>query len=122
MINPDRQLELVPESVKLLLAPLLNLDIKVVFCGEKLIWSSRPRSGGFPMPPRLTLQLYHWFSSKWLLNKLHSFGLCESYNETSQYKYNYVRNKFHEDIKLDETILEVVEEGNDGVEVEVIDD
>ena len=37
MINPDRQLELVPESVKLLLAPLLNLDIKVVFCGEKLI-------------------------------------------------------------------------------------
>ena len=37
MINPDRQLELVPESVKLLLTPLLNSDIKVVFCGEKLI-------------------------------------------------------------------------------------
>ena len=33
-----------------------------------------------------------------------------------------ISNKFHEDIKLDETILEVVEEGNDDVEVEVVDD
>ena len=31
MISPDRQLELVPESVKLLLRPPLKSDIKVVF-------------------------------------------------------------------------------------------
>ena len=35
--------------------------------------------------------------------------LCESYNETSQYKYNYIRNKFHVEIESNqmETILEV---------------
>ena len=37
MIDPDRQLELVPESVKLLLRPLLKSDIKVAFWGQNLI-------------------------------------------------------------------------------------
>ena len=45
MINPDRQLELVPGSVKLLLGSLLKLDIKVTFWGQNLIQCSRPRSG-----------------------------------------------------------------------------
>ena len=58
------------------------------------------------------------------MNELHSFGLCESDNETSQYKYNYIRNKFHVEIESNqmETILEVVEEGNDDVEEEMVDD
>ena len=38
MIDPDRQLELVSESVKLLLRPLLKSDIKVAFWGQNLIW------------------------------------------------------------------------------------
>ena len=71
-----------------------------------------------PLPLRFALQLDHRFGSKWLLNELHSFGLCESYSETSQYKYNYIRNKSHVEIESNqmETILEVVEEGNDDVD------
>ena len=113
MIDPDRQLELVPESVKLLLRPLLKSDIKVAFRGQNLIRCSRPRLGVVPLPLRFALQLDHRFSSKWLLNELHSFGSCETYNETSQYRYNYIRNKFHVEIELNqmETIFEVVEEG-----------
>ena len=55
---------------------------------------------------------------------MHLFRLCKSYNETFQYKYNYIRNKFHVEIESNqmETILEVVEEGNDAVEEEMIDD
>ena len=73
MIDPDRQLELVPESVKLLLRPHLESDIEVAFRGQNLIRCSRPRSGVVPLPRRLTLQLDLRFDSKWLLNKLHSF-------------------------------------------------
>ena len=99
MTDLDRQLELVPESVKLLLRPLLKSDIKVAFWEQNLIRCSRPRSGMVPLPLRFALQLDHRFASKWLLNELHSFGLGESYNETSQYKYNYIRNKFQVEIE-----------------------
>ena len=37
MIDPHRQLELVPENVKPLLRPLLKSDIKVAFWGQNLI-------------------------------------------------------------------------------------
>ena len=124
MIDPDRQLELVPESVTLLLRPLLKSDIKVAFWGQNLIRCSRPRSGVVPLPLRFALQLDHRLGSKWLLNELHLFDLCKSYNETSQYKYNYIRNTFHVEIESNqmETILEVVEEGNDDVEEGMVDD
>ena len=58
------------------------------------------------------------------MNGLHSFGLCESYSETSQYKYNYIRNKFHVEIKSDqmETILKVIQESNDDIEEKMVDD
>ena len=55
---------------------------------------------------------------------MHSFDLCDSYSETSQYKYNYIRNRFYVEIKSNqmETISEVVEEGNDDIELEMVDD
>ena len=64
MIDPDRQLELVPESVKLLLRPLSKSDIKVAFWGQNLIRCSRPRSGVVPLPLRFALQLDHRLGSK----------------------------------------------------------
>ena len=87
------------------------------------MFKTKFRSGSFTSNIRSTI-LDHRFGSKWLLNELHSFGLCESYNETSQYKYNYIRNKFHVEIESNqmETILEVVEEGNNDVEEEMVDD
>ena len=124
MIDQERELELVPESVKRLLRPLLKSDIKVAFWEQNLTRCKRARPGVVPLPLRFALQLDHRFGSKWFLKKLHSFGLCESYNETSQYKYNYIRNKFHVKIESNKmkTILEVVDEGNDDVEEEMVDD
>ena len=76
------------------------------------------------LPLSFVLQLDHRFGPKWLLNEFHSFGLWESYYETSQYMYNYIKSKFHVEIESNqmETILEVVEEGNDDVEEEIVDD
>ena len=97
--------------MKLLLRPLLKSDIEVAFWGQNLIRCSKPRSGVVPLPLRFALKLDHGFNSKRLLNELHSFGLCKSYNETSRYKYNYIKNKFHVEIQSNqlETILEVIE-------------
>ena len=64
MIDPHRQLELVPENVKLLLRPLLKSDIEVFIWGQNLIRCSRPRSGGVPLPLRFALQSDHRFGSK----------------------------------------------------------
>ena len=55
MIDPDRKLELLPESVKYLLRLLLKSDIKVAFWGQKLILCSRPRPGLLPLPLRFAL-------------------------------------------------------------------
>ena len=46
---------------------------------------------------------------------MHSFGLYESYNETSQYKYKIKSNRV-------KTILEIVEKGNDDVAEKMVDD
>ena len=71
IIDTDRQLELLPESGKILLKRILKSDVKVAFWGQNLIQCSRPRSEVVPLPLRFALQLDHRFSSKWLLNKLY---------------------------------------------------
>ena len=109
--------------MKLLLRPLLKSYINAAFWEQNLIRCSRPSSGVVPLPLRSALKLDHGSGSKGILNELHSFGFCESYNETSQYKYNF-RNKFYAEIESNqlETILEVAEEDNDDVEEEMVDD
>ena len=109
LTTPEKQLELVPESLKLLLKPLLKKDHRVAFWGQSIIKSSRPRSGVLPSTLAFGLQLEHRFGSRWLIDKMHSLGFCESYQEISDYKYAHITGntdvlrKTHENL---ETIIE----------------
>ena len=94
MVDLDQHLELIPESLKLLLKPLLKDDKRVALWGQNIIRISRPRSGVLPLPMRYALQFDHRFGSKWLIDELHYHGFCESYNEVANYKYCYLRSTF----------------------------
>ena len=63
MTDENRQSVSIPDSIKLLLKPLLKTDQRVAFWGQSLIRACRPRSGVLPLPLRLSLQIDHRFGS-----------------------------------------------------------
>ena len=93
MTNLDRQLNILPDSLKSLLKPLLKTDKRVAAWGQSILKVCRPRSGVMPFTMRFGLQIDHRFGSKWLIDELHSIGFSESYYEVGNYKYCYLRNK-----------------------------
>ena len=118
MIDLDRQLSLIPESLKLFLKPLLKHDRRVAFWGQSIIKTSRPRSGVLPILMRFALQMELRFVSKWLLDEMHFFGFSESYYEVSNYKYCFIHDKFKVKIKSSnwlETIIEEEEPEDDNI-------
>ena len=74
MADLDTQLSLIPESLKLLLIPLLKTEKRVAPWGQNIIKTSLQRSGILPFQMGLAIQMEHKFGSKWLLNELHSLG------------------------------------------------
>ena len=108
MTNLESQLALVPESMKLFLQPLIKTEKRIAAWGQSIIKTCRPRSGVLPFTMRFALQIDHRFGSKWLIEELHSFGLCESYHVVGNYKYCYLRNK----LKLDMTSATTKEQVN----------
>ena len=115
MVDINSQLELIPESLKLILKPLLKTDKRVASWGQNIIRTCRPRSGVLPLPMRFSLQMDHRFGSKWLLEELHSFGYCESYQEVSNYKYCYIRKKWNVETS---SLFTIHEEAEDDCTVE----
>ena len=115
MVDLDQHLELIPESLKLLLKPLLKDDKRVALWGQNIIRISRPRSGVLPLPMRYALQFDHRFVSKWLIDELHYHGFCESYKEVANYKYCYLRSTFKSRLESSnscQTIVENIEDEN----------
>lgn len=54
----------------------------------------RPKSGPKPFLMGLAIQMSHKFSSKYLINRLHSLGVSESYQEVLRYKWAFLKAKF----------------------------
>ena len=122
MVDLGQHLELIPESLKLLLKPLLKDDKRVALWGQNIIRISRPRSGVLPLPMRYALQFDHRFGSKWLIDELHYHGFCESYNEVANYKYCYLRSTFKSRLESSnscQTIVENIEEDENAVDEEL---
>ena len=83
----------VPESLKYFLGELLRSKDLVNVWGQNIIQDLRPRSGTMPCQIGLALQLDHKYGSKYLIEKLHSFGYCSSYKEVEKYKWAYLKHK-----------------------------
>ena len=74
--------------------PLLKTDERVAAWGLNMMKIARPRSGVQPHGLGVALQLDHRMGSKWLIEKMHILGYCESYAEVTNYKYCILRDKF----------------------------
>lgn len=80
----------VPSSLLDFMKHFSHSEERAEVWSQNFIKSVRPRSGVMPHHLGLTLQLDHRFGSKWLINKLHSYGYCESYHELMQYKWQFL--------------------------------
>ena len=101
VLNKDKYptvVEMVSDSVA---SPLLDLLVVGFFKdpAQQMLWkqslvkATRPRSGPMPFLMGLSVQLAHKFNSKWLVNRLHQLGVCESYRELLRYKWSYLGAK-----------------------------
>ena len=119
MGNISSQLALVPESLQMVLRPILMTDEKVAIWGQNFIKAYRPRSGVLPYQMGLAIQLDHKFGSKWMLDKLHRLGCSESYAELHNYKYCFLNNKKRVGTSNSSGTLDtIVEETDDQINAE----
>ena len=95
-------------------------EMRANVIGQNLVKLRHPRQGVSPYGLGLAIQLDHRFRSKWLINKMHNLGYCESYDEVHRYKYSVLQ-----DIANRQTGNVVNNEDNDDscnvVEQDVID-
>jgi hypothetical protein len=113
MTSTESQLALIPDSLRQLLEPIVKSDEKVVVWGQNLLKAYRPRSVVMPFHLGMTIQLDHKFGSKWLIERCHHLGYCESYTELHHYKYCYLSAN-HGHISMDqETNITTEDEADD---------
>ena len=82
MTDIPSQLTLVPDSLQILLRPILKTNKGVAVWWAQLHKFCRPRSGVGPCLMRLAITLDHKCGSQWMLNKLLRLGYTKSYTET----------------------------------------
>ena len=91
--EPTKPCTSVPESMLFFLRHFTKSDEKAEVWGQNFVKSLRPRSGVMPYHMGLAIQLDHRFGSKWLIERFHELGYCESYKELNQYKWSFLCTK-----------------------------
>jgi len=86
MTDIPSELALVPESLHMLLRPIVKTDERVAIWEQNFIKACQPRSGVLPYQMGFAIQLDLRFGSKWMLNKLNQLGYTESYAEIQNKK------------------------------------
>ena len=86
MASVEEQLNLIPESLKTFLEPIVKSDNKLATWSQNLLKAHKPRSAIVSSQLGLTIQLDHKFGSRWLIDRLNRLRYCESYGELHNYK------------------------------------
>ena len=84
----DKCMERLPNSLHLLLSGIVKrkCDLKVASIGQCLMQATRPRALVSPLHIALSIQLHHHFSSRFLIDQLHSLGFCSPYSEVKRFE------------------------------------
>ena len=87
-MSAEKAMAFLPESLCTLLQILfpLSSSTKVASLGQAIIQAVRPRALLCPLQLGLGVQLHHHFSSRFLIDSLHTHGFCCSYSEVQHFE------------------------------------
>ena len=92
IVLPEKQDSFLPSSLHKFLQMLIRPKIKQNSIGQTIVYSTRPRSVIPPIPFGVSIEMYHIFGSKWLINELLQLGFSISYDEVNRYKQSVIEN------------------------------
>ena len=84
-------IDFLPKSLTVLLTNLLFQkveQVKIASIGQAIMQASHPRVFMAPLQFGLGVQLHHHYASRFLIDTLHKYGFCCSYNEVHQFEQN----------------------------------
>ena len=90
-LTADSALESLPESLQYLCSEMFvekQNERKVAAIGQSIMQCVRPRAIVAPLQIGLAVQMHFHFRSRYLIDVLHSFGFCSSYNELQRFERN----------------------------------
>ena len=85
----EENLNYVPELLRSFLDRVLagqSNELKVATIGQCIIQLTRPRVVLAPIPLGLGVQMHHQYGSRFLVDSLHSHGICVSYSEVLNFE------------------------------------
>ena len=90
-LTADSALESLPESLQYLCCEMFvgkQNERKAAVIGQSIMQCIRPRAIVAPLQIGLAVQMHIHFPSRYLIDVLHSFGFCASYNEVQRFERN----------------------------------
>lgn len=115
--SQEQSIQFLPPSLRILLEKLFrgkNKTMKIASIGHAIIEASRPRSLSTPLQLGLGIELHHHFSSRYLIDLLHSMGFCSSYKEVTLFENNAAMvNKTDIDCLSSESFVQFVADNAD---------
>lgn len=87
----ESALQYIPKSLKLLLSKLFSgkdTSVKIGAVGQTIMQAIRPRALLCPLQIGLSVQLYHNYRSRYLIDILYNLEFCSSYSEVIKFERN----------------------------------
>ena len=91
LTSQEAGIEYLPNTLRVLLEELFagkKAGVKIASIGQAMMQATRPRVLLAPLQFGLGVQLYHHFSSRFLIDSLHHHGFCCSYQEVQWFEHN----------------------------------
>ena len=91
LTSQEAGIEYLPNTLRVLLEELFagkKTGVKIASIGQAMMQATRPRVLLAPLQFGLGVQLYHHFSSRFLIDSLHHHGFCCSYQEVQRFEHN----------------------------------